>query len=125
MGIRPAALISAVRREAGITQHDLARRAGTSQPALARLERGHASPTVATLERLLAAAGFGVRVTLVPRPPPDPVIEAYKRDIDRTLLRENLRKPVDQRLRELAEHQSFGRELREATKRAKRSGRKR
>lgn len=40
-------------------------------------------------------------------PPPDifdPVIEAYKKDIDRTLLIENLRKPVAQRL---AKFQSF------------------
>lgn len=42
----------------------------------------------------------------VPRPPdpplaPDPVIEAYKKDIDRTLLVENLRVPVDERLRRL------------------------
>ena len=32
---------------------------------------------------------------------PDPVIEAYKRDVDRTLLRENLKLTVDQRLRKL------------------------
>lgn len=29
---------------------------------------------------------------------PDPVIEAYKRDVDRTLLRENLKLSVEQRL---------------------------
>ena len=29
---------------------------------------------------------------------PDPVIEAYKKDIDRTLIRENLRLTVEQRL---------------------------
>jgi hypothetical protein len=47
------------------------------------------------------------------RPPRerDPVIEAYKKDVDRTLLRENLRKSVDERLRSLAEMQEFGREL--------------
>ena len=43
----------------------------------------------------------------VPRPihglplEPDPVIEAYKRDVDRTLLRENLKKSPEQRLRDL------------------------
>jgi hypothetical protein len=36
-----------------------------------------------------------------PALPPDPVIEAYKRDVDRTLLRENLRLTVDERLRKL------------------------
>ena len=29
----------------------------------------------------------------------DPVIEAYKKDVDRTLLRENLRLSIDERLR--------------------------
>jgi len=33
--------------------------------------------------------------------PPDPVIEAYKRDVDRTLLRENLKLTPDERLRKL------------------------
>jgi hypothetical protein len=31
----------------------------------------------------------------------DPVIEAYKRDVDRTLLRENLKLTVDQRARKM------------------------
>lgn len=37
-------------------------------------------------------------------PAPDPVIEAYKRDVDRTLLRENLKLTPGERLRKL---QSF------------------
>jgi hypothetical protein len=32
---------------------------------------------------------------------PDPVIEAYKRDVDRTLIRENLRLTVDERIQRL------------------------
>lgn len=35
--------------------------------------------------------------------PPDPVIEAYKKDIDRTLLRENLKLTPDQRVRKMLE----------------------
>lgn len=35
---------------------------------------------------------------------PDPVIDAYKKDIDRTLIRENLKLTHDERLRKL---QSF------------------
>ena len=31
----------------------------------------------------------------------DPVIEAYKKDVDRTLIRENLKLTVDQRLQNL------------------------
>ena len=33
----------------------------------------------------------------------DPVIEAFKRDIDRTILRENLRRTPEQRVLELME----------------------
>ena len=32
---------------------------------------------------------------------PDPVIEAYKRDVDRTLIREQLRRSVDERVRRM------------------------
>ena len=46
--------------------------------------------------------------------PPDPVIEAYKKDIDRTLLRENLKLTVEQRFEELMELQRFAEELRKA-----------
>lgn len=104
-------LIREARRRAGLGQGELARRAGTSQPAVARLERGHASPTLATLERIVAAAGFDLRLVLVPKTPSDPLVDAYKRDVDRTLLRENLRKTIDERLRSLADLQEFGREL--------------
>lgn len=38
---------------------------------------------------------------------PDPVIERYKRDIDRTLLRENLRLTPEQRLRKLVDFLRF------------------
>ncbi len=33
----------------------------------------------------------------------DPVIEAYKKDVDRTLIRENLRRSVDERIARLGE----------------------
>jgi len=33
--------------------------------------------------------------------PPDPVIEAYKKDVDRTLIRENLKLTVEERLLKL------------------------
>src|SRR6266550_7663929 len=108
------ALVVRARTRAGLTQQQLADRSGTSQPAIARLESGHASPTFATIERLVAAAGFTMRVELSPTAAPDPVVEAYKRDVDRTLLRENLRKSVDDRLRSLVDLQDFGRELHQA-----------
>lgn len=57
MGTDAAALLATVRREAGLTQAELARRARTSQAMVARYETGAASPTVRTLARLLRAAG--------------------------------------------------------------------
>jgi hypothetical protein len=48
--------------------------------------------------------------------PPDPVIELYKRDVDRTLLRENLKLTVEQRFRQLQELQRFAAALRQATR---------
>jgi uncharacterized protein len=57
MSADAAALLATVRREAGLTQAELARRAKTSQAMVARYEAGAASPTVRTLARLLRAAG--------------------------------------------------------------------
>lgn len=45
---------------------------------------------------------------------PDPVIEAYKAGIDRTLLRENLKLTVEQRFERLIALQRFAEELRRA-----------
>lgn len=50
--------------------------------------------------------------------PPDPVIEVYKRDVDRTLLRENLKLTVEERFLKLMELQCFAEELRQAGRRA-------
>ena len=49
---------------------------------------------------------------------PDPVIEAYKKDVDRTLLRENLKLTVEERLRNLMRLQRFAEEMRRAGQRA-------
>jgi uncharacterized protein len=57
MSTDAARLLATVRREAGLTQAELARRAKTSQAMVARYETGAASPTVRTLARLLRAAG--------------------------------------------------------------------
>jgi transcriptional regulator with XRE-family HTH domain len=116
-------IVVQARNRAGLTQQQLADRSGTSQPAIARLESGHASPTFTTVERLVAAAGFTMRIELSPTAAPDPVVEQYKRDVDRTLLRENLRKSVDERLRSLVELQDFGHELRRAARARKKRGR--
>lgn len=50
---------------------------------------------------------------------PDPVIEAYKKDIDVTLIRENLRLTVDQRFQQLMNLQQFAEALRSAGRKAR------
>ena len=104
-------LVTTLRQNAGLTQAELARRAGTSQPAIARLEAGESSPSLATLDRLARAANCELDIRVVPRPAPDPVIAAYQRDIDRTLLRQNLRLTVDQRIRTLQRLSEFHDEM--------------
>ncbi len=47
---------------------------------------------------------------------PDPLVEAYKRDVDRTLIRENLRLTVEQRFDKLMRLQQFAAELRRAAR---------
>jgi transcriptional regulator with XRE-family HTH domain len=56
-------LVRKLRRGAGFSQRELARRAGTSQPAVARYERDAATPSWETLERLAAACGQRIRVS--------------------------------------------------------------
>jgi hypothetical protein len=51
--------------------------------------------------------------------PPDPVIEAYKKDVDRTLLRENLKLTVEERFLRLMELQRFAEELQRAGEEAR------
>lgn len=52
-----------LRLAAGFSQRALARRAGTSQPAIARYEGGAAAPSWETLQRLAAACGHWVRLS--------------------------------------------------------------
>ena len=54
-----------------------------------------------------------------PSLPPDPLIEAHKAGIDRTLLRENLRRSVAERMERLVELQRFAEELRRAGRQAR------
>ena len=53
-----AELLEQVRVSSGLTQEELARRAGTSRPTLSAYEHGRKSPTVATFARLLSRAGW-------------------------------------------------------------------
>jgi predicted transcriptional regulator len=62
-----ATLLRQARARAGLSQRALARRAGTAQSVIARIERGQTSPTWETLERLLEAANFEVHAQVEPR----------------------------------------------------------
>lgn len=109
-----SAVVTEARKRAKLTQRELARRAHAAQPLVARIESGRANPTVETIDRLLGAAGFQLRLELIPKETPDPVIEAYKRDVDRTLLIENLRKTPAQRVQTLVAMERLAREARRA-----------
>ena len=52
---------------------------------------------------------------------PDPVIEAFKKDIDRTLIRENLKLSVEDRFRQLMKLQEFAEALRAGRERSRTS----
>jgi hypothetical protein len=49
----------------------------------------------------------------------DAVIEAYKKDVDITLIRKNLRLTVDQRFQQLMKLQQFAEELQRAGRKAR------
>lgn len=56
--IRCGSLIRNLRRQSGIGQAELARRVGTEQPAISRIERDVVSPSLDTLHRLFEAMGM-------------------------------------------------------------------
>ena len=63
---QPSQLLSDARRRAGLSQRELASRAGTAQSVVARIESGATSPTWETLSRLIEAAGFSLDAELQP-----------------------------------------------------------
>ncbi len=81
-------LIRRTRERHGISQRSLALRAATDQAAVSRIERGEVSPSVDTVERLLAA--MGERLELEAEP--------VERDYDPVHLRATLRRTPAERL---------------------------
>ena len=55
--MEPGTIIKTVRRRQGLTQAELARRAGTSQPVVSAYEHGRRDPSYETLRRLVEAGG--------------------------------------------------------------------
>lgn len=64
-----ATLIRQSRQRAGLTQTELARRLGTTQSAVARLETPGSSPLLVTLERALQATGHQLDIRARPTRP--------------------------------------------------------
>ena len=54
---RLGARIRRVREEQGLTQEDLAQRALMTQSSVARIERGHVTPRIRTVQQLATALG--------------------------------------------------------------------
>ena len=77
--LRPGALVRTARREAGLTQRELAERVGTTQSAIARWEAGAESPRLDTLSSLLRACGIEGDLTL-----------RRHDDVDRAQIRDHL-----------------------------------
>jgi transcriptional regulator with XRE-family HTH domain len=85
------ALIRQARGAAGLTQADLARRLGMSQPAIVKLERAGANPMVRTLDRVLRATGHRLELAA----------PAWSPGVDESLIRKQLELPPAERLRQL------------------------
>lgn len=102
----PSLLIREARRRAKLTQAELAARAGTTQSAIAKLERGGGNPTFETLGRALDAAGYAFELRAVPRERPT---------VDETQLLERLRwTPAERLAAAVAANRNLGALMRNA-----------
>jgi predicted transcriptional regulator len=99
MNLEPGALLRKARERAGLTQRELARRAGTAQSVVARIELGITDPSSGTLSRLLTATGF----ELIARLEPALTVDTHMMgDVERIL-----RLTPEERLREVANMSRF------------------
>ena len=106
----PSVLVRSARERAGLTQAELAERAGVTQSVVARLERGAGNPTFLTLERVLHAAGHRLELTAV---------EQGLRTVDETLIEQQLQLPPAERVLRLRAQTAFMQRLAEAGARAR------
>jgi transcriptional regulator with XRE-family HTH domain len=101
--MRANRLALAARKRVGLTQRELARRTGISQPMISAIERGKQDPRHGTLERILAAAGQ--ELDLVMR---------SGGGVDRTQFVESLRLTPEERLRRTAAGSRWLKKIRHA-----------
>jgi len=90
------ALLKQIRARPGLTQRQLAERAGKAQSEIARIERGRQDPSLTTLQGLARAGGFDLRIQLVPHD-----------DHDEVLIRSMLSLTPEERLDALEEESAF------------------
>ena len=100
-------LVREARRRVGLTQVELAGRVGTTQSAIARLERGRTEPSLERVGELLSACGLDLNVQLTPAD-----------DSDWSVARTNLALDVDARVRHNQAALRFARAGREAMTRS-------
>ncbi len=85
-------LLRQARRESGFTQAELARRMGTAQPEVARLESVGSNPRIDTLRRAVEATGHRLELRALPIVP----------TVDETMIVENLALSSRERLDQFA-----------------------
>lgn len=73
-----SALLQLARLKAGMSQRELAERAGVPVTMISSYERDQRQPTLTTLLRLLRAAGFDLRLHLAAYDPHDDVLAALE-----------------------------------------------
>ncbi len=111
--MRSGSLVREARRRAGLTQEQLAERAGTTQSAVARWEAGRAAPSLETLARIVRACELELRVGLAA---PDAG--------EASLIERNLGLPPAQRFDQLVRTVRFLRAGRAAVSRSRRRPRR-
>lgn len=98
-----SALVVQARQMTGLTQVQLAERAGTSRSAISAIEHGKRDPGLEGLQKILVAAGFDLLTHLAPHDDHDDVLKTLDTRLD----------PEIRRKRKAAMRE-FGGELREA-----------
>lgn len=77
----PGELLRRARRKRGLSQRALAAASGVSPTVVARIEAGKTQPTLTTLGKLLAGAGFAPNVELVSTARPSTLVSAHKEEL--------------------------------------------
>lgn len=74
-------LIRLARQQKGLSQREIARRARTSQAAIAAYETGRRSPSLETLSRIIRGAGLDLRIRLEEHDDHDQWLARYEADL--------------------------------------------